>query len=501
MSERSLPFVRAPEASPRSAAPRRRVVRLATVALYTLVFFAALPWALWQLGARFDGWFSLAAPPFAVRFGLGAPLTLLGSALMGRAMRVLWALGRGLPISHLPPERLVERDVFARFRHPIYLGYSLTFAGLGLASGSLGRGGGSVALLTLAWLAYAVGLEEPTLRRRFGSSYERYAEVTTRLLPRSERTAGAALRLWRWVRPALERLASWAVLFRFRSSIWVSFGLFVGLGVAAASSLGSVLFASGLPQARVDEYLFVLVAGLALGGRLAWLAYNGRRLLREPWVTLRSVGFVSFGSYLALFLIIALWPRLRAQSVDPFWLFDRTLVACFLASAIGRIGCHTYGCCYGRPVAHGLCVREPLSKVVRERGAAGHEPRFPLQLVSAAWALLVSGLGLGLLAASGPSGVSACVSILVYALGRFGLESFRDEPRFWRERFTRGQLLCMALASGALGLLLFEPFPRVSGFESRLALAAPLAHSPVILLLAGLSFVISGYQRHEVGRW
>ncbi len=485
-------------------ATRHRVHRAAVAAVYLLVFLLALPWALWALGHRFDRWFDLGPLPARARWVTFAVLAPPGLLLMVRAASALWLEGGGLPISHLPPTRLVSTGIFARLRHPIYVGASLTFAGMGAVSGSLGRAIPSTALLTLAWLAYVVGLEEPTLRRRFGESYERY-EATSRRLPwpLTQRSQTAFLGAWLFVRPAAEWLANRTVLFRRKGHVFVTYGLLVAMGAAASTALGSALFASRLADARVDEYLVVLVVSMIVGGRLGWLVYQAPRLARSPRATLRSVGFVSFGSYAATFLVVALWPRWRASETDAWSLLDRTLVPCFLCSAFGRIGCHTYGCCYGKRVDEGLRVRERLAKVVRECGPLGHEPRWPTQLISSAWALFVAVLGFAMLATSAPSGVPAAVSVFVYALGRFGFEALRDEPRALAGRFTRGQLACVALAASALWLLLASPFHFAAAPSAGLSVrwTAILAHGPTIVGVAALVFVICSYHKGEVGRW
>src|SRR5216684_704876 len=86
VSDRLLPILRASETRAASVvAERGSAARLMTVALYTLAFFGALPWALWRLGGGFDRWFLLAVLPSGTRFPLAAALGLVGLPLMLRA--------------------------------------------------------------------------------------------------------------------------------------------------------------------------------------------------------------------------------------------------------------------------------------------------------------------------------------------------------------------------------------------------------------------------------
>ena len=91
--------------------------------------------------------------------------------------------GRGTPAPIDPPKELVARGLYRHVRNPMYVGVASILLGESLLFAS-------VALL---WYAFAVVVgfnlfvllyEEPTLRRKFGASYERYCEAVPRWLPR-----------------------------------------------------------------------------------------------------------------------------------------------------------------------------------------------------------------------------------------------------------------------------------------------------------------------------
>jgi ABC-2 type transport system ATP-binding protein len=169
--------------------PRVRSVGRTTliVVIYALAFFGALPLLLWALGGAMDE--ALNLPSLRGGWQLaGLGLILLGAGLMGYAMVLLRTRGGGWPISHLPPSSLVESGPYGRMRHPVYAGYTLTFAGAAVVSGSVGRAVGSTAILTAAWMAYAVFFEEPRLSKRHGDPADAY-RASTPIMPggRSER--------------------------------------------------------------------------------------------------------------------------------------------------------------------------------------------------------------------------------------------------------------------------------------------------------------------------
>jgi 1-acyl-sn-glycerol-3-phosphate acyltransferase len=143
--------------------------RLAIIAAYVAVFWGALPAALVGLGLAFDRALNLDASPNPLGFVAVVP----GVALLIWGMVELRWRGRGLPISALPPPRLVVSGPYRFVRHPIYLGWSLAVFGLGLVVGSQGLAFVVAPALIPAWILYAHH-EERGLARRFGDTYRRY---------------------------------------------------------------------------------------------------------------------------------------------------------------------------------------------------------------------------------------------------------------------------------------------------------------------------------------
>ncbi len=483
------------------AAEAERRWRVAVIAgTYTLGFFGALPWLAWQLGARFDA--ALLLPklgaPAAV---LGVVEAALGSAWMLLAMLSLLIRGRGLPISHLPPVRLVARGPYRFCRHPIYVGYTAAFSGAGLVSGSAGRGVLMTALLGGIWLLYVVGFEEPRLRERFGEAYQRYRAGAPLLpMPFSASAQRAALRVWLCLRPACERLANRTVLFAAGGALCVTYGALVTVGAVLAAALQAALLgALGVSLRAVAVLQLASCGAMLLGGRVAWLAYEWRALWRAPRATLSRVGFVSFGGYAGLLLCTLCDARLLG--VDVLSLLDRTVPVGLLISTFGRLGCLSYGCCYGRPCAHGLRWRASSAKVCRERGQRGSLPRAPTPLLSAASGLVAALAGFAALAHGAVAGAASLTSLLVYFLQRFAVECLRDEPRFTAWRLTRGQLVTLSLAPLMLGSWFGLPSTSATPAGLSWDWAALARHWPVLAALGALVLAVCGYHRKEVGKW
>ena len=150
----------------RGPGPGRRLV---IIAAYVAVYWAVLPGVLVAAGLSVDGALGLDARPSPWGFGAVVP----GLALMLWAAIELRRRGRGLPISALPPVRLVTTGPYRLMRHPMYAGWNAAVFGLGLLIGSPGLALVVAPALAPGWIGYAL-LEERGLARRFGGGYRRY---------------------------------------------------------------------------------------------------------------------------------------------------------------------------------------------------------------------------------------------------------------------------------------------------------------------------------------
>ena len=471
------------------------------VSVYVAAFFGALPTLLWALGRRLD--LLLALPPVGgvVVHGSGMATAALGVACMGWAMWLLWRRGGGLPISHLPPARLTMLGPYAVTRHPIYAGYCATFAGAGLMTGSLGRGVIAAALLAWGSAIYALAFEEPRLERRFGAAYLAYRETTPAFaLPGGAWLRARTVRLWQWCRVAAERVANHVVLVRVGPTTWVTCGVFAA---AAAAIIGAVMVAaltgSGLSRSLTGWCLVSLAVAIPLGSRAMWLAYRVDQLLADPWNTLRQVGFVSWGGILGLFGFSAGFAL--AAHLDVWGLLDAAAVAGLAGQAVARLGCFTYGCCYGRPSALGVCWTEPESKPVREHGAAGAVPRVQTQLLSSVGAAALCALLVVVLRRGVPSGTVTGLALLGYGAVRFGIECLRADPRHGAWGVTRGQVGCLGVV--ALGLLVLFALSATSAPRGGIALdlGGVLDLAPVLAGCVALALGVYGFHWRRVGRW
>lgn len=149
---------------------------LAWAVLLPGLFAGYLPWRFFGL-AQLD-------------FDFGNPLHLLGLLCIGLGAALLVACiwefarsGRGTLAPIDPPRELVVRGLYRYVRNPMYLSVTTIVLGELL----LTRSRGLLAYWAI-WFAavnlFVIGYEEPTLRHRFGASYERCSQTVGRWIPR-----------------------------------------------------------------------------------------------------------------------------------------------------------------------------------------------------------------------------------------------------------------------------------------------------------------------------
>ena len=145
-----------------------------------LIYGAALLAGIALQHAAPLGW-PVLLPPTVTR-GVGAVMVIAGLSLD------LWALAtlhraRTNILPHRPAERLVTHGPFALSRNPIYVGYTLLTAGLGLVLSNPWLMAAAV-IAALATDRLAARREESHLAARFGEAFIAYAARVPRWIGR-----------------------------------------------------------------------------------------------------------------------------------------------------------------------------------------------------------------------------------------------------------------------------------------------------------------------------
>ncbi len=224
-----------------------------------------------------------------------------------------------------------------------------------------------------------------------------------------------------------------------------------GLMMAVSFALGVWLCALraprfGLAREQVyDAVLPIILCSLA-GAKLLYLAQDWRLYLADPRGLMGAIrgGFVFYGGLAGGIAGGIWWLRRRRLPVLAFG--DLISAPLALAQVTGRLGCFFNGCCYGRAVEGGI-VFPALGD-----GA----PRHPTQLYEAAGTAIIGAL---LLLRPAPPRTKPGSTLgwyaVSYALLRFFVEFFRDDPRGPAfAGFTVSQTMAIAAFGAGLALIL-----------------------------------------------
>jgi protein-S-isoprenylcysteine O-methyltransferase Ste14 len=124
-------------------------------------------------------------PKTISHFGLiGASAIALGLAVYLWCALDFATAGRGTPAPVDPPKILVARGLYRMVRNPMYVGVLLILLGESITFASLPI----LQYTVVVWLffhLFVVFYEEPTLKQKFGASYEEYRKNVPRWIPRA----------------------------------------------------------------------------------------------------------------------------------------------------------------------------------------------------------------------------------------------------------------------------------------------------------------------------
>src|SRR5919109_7236 len=208
-----------------------------------------------------------------------------------------------------------------------------------------------------------------------------------------------------------------------------------GVLLAAAYLLGLKLAMvrarqRGLDANRVlDLGIYIIISAL-VGAKLLLLVIDFRTFSAEPrelLTLMRSAGVFYGGLILAV--TVALW-YIRRVGLPLWTTCDVFAPGIALGHVVGRFGCLFAGCCFGRPTTKpwGITFTDPFAAA--NVGTPLGVPLHPTQLYEAGAELLILIVLLTTERKGRPyPGRTFWFYMLMYAISRFIIEFFRDDPR------------------------------------------------------------------------
>jgi phosphatidylglycerol:prolipoprotein diacylglycerol transferase len=205
--------------------------------------------------------------------------------------------------------------------------------------------------------------------------------------------------------------------------VLLAIAFLAGLWVAAREARRQ-----GLEAGRVtDMAVWVLIAGL-VGAKLLLVLVDFRYYERSPRELLGvfQSGGVFYGGLIAGGLVA--WWYARRYSLAGWATADALAPGVVLGQAIGRLGCFSAGCCWGKPTSLPWAVTFTDVYAARQVGTPMDTPLHPTQLYESFAAFLIFAFLLWLLPRKRFDGQVALAYVALYSAVRFAIEFVRGDP-------------------------------------------------------------------------
>ncbi len=238
-------------------------------------------------------------------------------------------------------------------------------------------------------------------------------------------------------------------LFSIGSITIHSYGVMIAIGFAVAIVMSYIRAkAYGLKkEAIIDIALLAMIFGF-LGAKLLYVIVEYKAFFANPMQVLGSEGFVVYGGIIGGVTAAMVYCSKKKLSFMSY--FDLAIPAVAAAQGLGRIGCFLAGCCYG-------CESRFLGVVFPEGGIApAGVPLLPTQLFSSAGDLLIALVLVLYARKSKIKGNVGALYLLLYGIGRFGIEFFRSDARGSVGTLSTSQLISIFFVAGAVLLFILN---------------------------------------------
>lgn len=255
-------------------------------------------------------------------------------------------------------------------------------------------------------------------------------------------------------------------LFKIGSFSVHGYGLMIAIGFILAIIIGC-LRAKKMKmndEAVIDLAIIAIVSGF-LGAKLLYIITEFPEFLENPLSVIGSAGFVVYGGIISGVLCCMLYCRFKKLTFLEY--FDLVMPEVALAQGFGRIGCFLAGCCYGRETTSSIGVVFPEGSM-----APAGVKLIPTQLFSAAGDFLIAGILMVIAYKFSYSAVAArdedleqkhllkgdigCIYMLLYGIGRFVIEFFRNDERGAVGFLSTSQFISLFIVAFGVTLLLYN---------------------------------------------
>jgi len=204
------------------------------------------------------------------------------------------------------------------------------------------------------------------------------------------------------------------------------YGLMIAIGILAAVAI-SIWRAKKKkmdPEPILDIVLIAMIGGF-LGGKILYLIVDWKNFIasEDKMKYLGGSGFVVYGGIILGVAVCLVYFKF-IKKLDFLTYMDLVMPQVSVAQGFGRIGCFLAGCCYGAQTNSAIGVIFPEGSL-----APAGVKLWPTQLMMAVGNLIIAGLLYLAGLKCKKRGQIIGLYLILYAIGRFGIEFFRNDYR------------------------------------------------------------------------
>ncbi|MFH1076038.1 MAG: prolipoprotein diacylglyceryl transferase [Pseudomonadota bacterium] len=244
------------------------------------------------------------------------------------------------------------------------------------------------------------------------------------------------------------------ILFHIGGITIHTYGVFVATGFALGLLLAvrSAKRAGVDPNKIIDLSVYILIAAI-IGSRVLYVFVNWRDFrsnLFEAFYLWKG-GLVFYGGFIGA-ASVAFW-YMRRHALPVWKTVDILAPSIALGQSIGRIGCFSAGCCYGKPCDNWWRVTFSHPQTLAPIGV----PLHPTQLYDSAGTFLIFLALIVLQKRKKIEGEVFCAYAIMYAGSRFIVEMFRGDDRgpVFLGGLSLSQMIAVFVAMAGVSMLFY----------------------------------------------
>lgn len=218
------------------------------------------------------------------------------------------------------------------------------------------------------------------------------------------------------------------------------YGLMIGIGFMAAYFICCWRAKKkGLSEDILWGILICAILGAIIGTRLLFYLVNIPQIISDPSILWNfKNGYVVYGGI--IFGVLFGYLYCKKKQVSFLKYFDLVMPSVAVAQGFGRIGCFFAGCCYGKQTDSWLHIVYTHSNF-----APNNVPLIPTQLLSSVGNFVIAAILFWYSGISKKDGTVGALYMILYSIGRFLIEMFRDDMRGSLGILSTSQLISIVI--------------------------------------------------------